>query len=139
MMRHRPEIEEPWYLAARALLDIMRIAAKHDQEHGADGPASQVETLLLLWSIYVGQYEGRPLSASKLALYTGMPRPTIMRKLAPLMALGKVERKRRGYCLCETWLKDPYLGELIGQVLAILRVVGAKLTILDTKPLDTAI
>jgi DNA-binding transcriptional ArsR family regulator len=130
-----PFLTDPRYLVAKALLDICRIAARHDP-NGEAGPAPHVETLLLLWTIYIGQAEGRPFSASKIAYYTGMPRVTVMRKLAPLIVAGKVERKRRGYCLCEEWLADPHVGTLVYQVIAIFKSVGAKLTILDTQALD---
>jgi DNA-binding transcriptional ArsR family regulator len=126
----------PRYLVAKALLDIFRIAARHD-ETGDTGPAPHIESLLLLWTIYIGQAESRPFSASKIALYTGMPRPSVIRKLAPLVEAGKVEKTRRGlYCLTEEWLASPHLGTLVYQVIAILKKVGAELTILDTQPLD---
>lgn len=46
---------------------------------------------LLCCSIYIGQAEGRPMSMTKLASYTGMPRATVIRKVRTMVDMGIVE------------------------------------------------
>lgn len=134
-MKKLPHTDDPRCLIARAMVDICRIAALHNEDTGAVGPAPHVEPLILLWTIYIGQCEGRPFSASKLEHYTGMPRATVMRKLAPYIDVGKVERKGQGFRLTEEWLEDPIHAKLIEDISAIFQVVGAKLTILGNHTL----
>ncbi|WP_367949109.1 helix-turn-helix domain-containing protein [Paraburkholderia sp. NMBU_R16] len=51
-------------------------------------------------AVAIGDLEGRPLTAYKLAQYIGMPRPTVIRKLASMTCAGLVERDaRRRYLL----------------------------------------
>lgn len=54
--------------------------------------ASHAGDVLLLCAVAVGHGEGKPMTAHKLAGYVGMPRPTAVRRLQHLCALGLVQR-----------------------------------------------
>lgn len=48
--------------------------------------------VLILMGVMIGQAEGKPLSAFKLADLVGIPRPTVMRRLARLTRDGLLMR-----------------------------------------------
>ncbi|MDN7545446.1 helix-turn-helix domain-containing protein [Burkholderia cenocepacia] len=55
---------------------------------------------LLLAAVAIGDLEAKPLTAFKLADFIGMPRPTVIRRLAAMARSGLVERdSRRRYVL----------------------------------------
>lgn len=54
--------------------------------------ASNAADVLLLCAVAIGDLEARPMTAYKLADYIGMPRPTVIRKLASLARAGLVRR-----------------------------------------------
>lgn len=58
-----------------------------------DKPADRVNDMLIGAAILVGQVEGRPLNASKIAQWVGMARPTVIRRLSWLEQKGVIERK----------------------------------------------
>ncbi|MDF3106943.1 helix-turn-helix domain-containing protein [Burkholderia semiarida] len=62
--------------------------------------ASRAGDVLLLVGVAIGDLEARPMTAYKLASYVGMPRATVIRRLASLARAGLVERDgRRRYVL----------------------------------------
>lgn len=63
--------------------------------------------LVLLGAIFVGQAEGRPMNASKLADFAGMPRPTVIRRLAVLIRDGVVARVPNGFEVCTALVNSP--------------------------------
>lgn len=77
-------------LVARALLDALRAFGAAYLGHKRFG--ARADELVLLAAVFVGQAEGRPMNASKLADYAGMPRPNVIRKLQALARRGVLER-----------------------------------------------
>ncbi|NVH69332.1 helix-turn-helix transcriptional regulator [Burkholderia pseudomallei] len=58
--------------------------------------ASRAGDVLLLVGVAIGDLEARPMTAFKLAQYIGMPRPTVIRRLARMARAGLVVRDGRG-------------------------------------------
>lgn len=58
--------------------------------------ASHAGDVLLLVAVAIGDMEGKPMAAYKLAGYAGMPRGTVIRRLARMAHSGLVERGSRG-------------------------------------------
>ncbi|ONC69938.1 helix-turn-helix domain-containing protein [Burkholderia pseudomallei] len=58
--------------------------------------ASRAGDVLLLVGVAIGDLEARPMTAYKLASYVGMPRGTVIRKLARMARAGLVKRDGRG-------------------------------------------
>ncbi|WP_144061890.1 helix-turn-helix domain-containing protein [Ralstonia pseudosolanacearum] len=58
--------------------------------------ASRAGDVLLLVGVVIGDLEHRPMTAYKLAQYIGMPRPTVIRRLARMARDGLVRRDGRG-------------------------------------------
>jgi hypothetical protein len=65
------------------------------------GGEIHMETLLTALCVFIGEAEGRPTTATKIAQHSGLPRATIYRRLGELMKLKKVVRVGRNYCLAE--------------------------------------
>lgn len=58
--------------------------------------ASRAGDVLLLVGVAIGDLEAKPMTAYKLASYVGMPRGTVVRKLARMARAGLVLRDGRG-------------------------------------------
>jgi len=59
-------------------------------------------TLLIVYgAVLIGHAEGRPMNASKLSHYLGVPRTTVLRKLDELIAKNMVERRENFYFVSE--------------------------------------
>ncbi|MGL3208667.1 helix-turn-helix domain-containing protein [Bradyrhizobium sp. BR 1433] len=54
---------------------------------------SHAGDLLIDTAVFIGTVEERPMTATKLANYVGMPRPTVIRRLNILRRRGSVERR----------------------------------------------
>lgn len=58
--------------------------------------ASNAGDTLLMCAVAIGELEAKPMTAFKLAQFIGMPRPTVIRRLARMTRSGLVVRDRRG-------------------------------------------
>jgi hypothetical protein len=63
----------------------------------ADGECASLS--IVACAVAVGHFEGRPMNATKIALYVEMPRTTTLRKLAKLVEYGAVTRQGNAYYL----------------------------------------
>lgn len=75
--------------------DIFRLshpAAFEDEHHG-----SRATDILLLGGVFIGTAEGRPMNASKLSTFVGVPRATVIRRMAELEGDGLVRRVGAAY------------------------------------------
>lgn len=61
--------------------------------------ASHAGDVLLLIGVAIGDLEAKPMTAYKLADYVGMPRGTVLRRLAMLRRAGLVDKDGRRYTL----------------------------------------
>lgn len=110
---------ELWRAASRAWFGEERFATRADD-------------LFLCWSILVGQIEGRPMNASKLAEFSGLPRPTVLRKVRKLEAEGIVARAGGDFCIVPEFANSEPLTELARHMVRAVKDGGAKLSKMDT-------
>lgn len=107
---------------ARAVLDVLRLTrAAHS--------AADLEDAAIILGLLVGQAEGRPLTASDLSHYVGLPRPSIIRRLQRLASGGGVQSGRDGRRVV-FWLADanrPRLVQAASKAARVLRAAAAKL------------
>jgi hypothetical protein len=61
------------------------------------GFGSNLELLLVFIGVFIGDAEGRPTSATKIANHCGLSRSTVYRRLEELIAKKKVVREGRSY------------------------------------------
>lgn len=55
-------------------------------------PADNMNDMMICAALVVGQVEGHPLNASKVAAWVSMARPTVTRRLASLEKRGLIQR-----------------------------------------------
>jgi hypothetical protein len=74
---------------------------------------TDLETMLVLMSVFLGDAEGRPTTVTKIAAYCGLPRASIYRRLEELIKLKKIERFGHNYHLAEGAVTPDRQGKLI--------------------------
>lgn len=84
-------------IVAKLTLDILR--AFGEAHFRTERFGSRADDLLLYAGLFIGQTEGRPLNASKLAAYAGQSRSSVTRRLNSWLKAGLVERDGRTYRL----------------------------------------
>lgn len=77
----------------RLVIDMLRDCYAAYFDDGNFGGSA--ELILICMVISMGQIEGKPVSASTIADYLGIPRATAMRKLTELQSLDLVRRVSR--------------------------------------------
>jgi hypothetical protein len=117
----------------RLMIDIMR------NLHGAYAPSDEpfgtrLETFFVGFCVALGDIEGKPFSASKIAAYLHMPRTTVNRRLKRLENWNMVYRHSRRY-----HVRDTMLNSLMGmrsylQIRRMIAKADEQLTVLDTLP-----
>lgn len=85
------------YHLARLWLELTRQLHKAVAPEAHHRFGSRTHLLLIGAAVYTSTIEGRPMTASKLAAFVGMPRPTVIRRLRTLSRLGAVERVGNAY------------------------------------------
>lgn len=80
-----------WYLSLTRTMHELTFP----EERGGFG--SNLELMLVFVGVFIGDAEGMPTTATKIANYCGLSRSTVYRRLDQLIALKKVIREGRGY------------------------------------------
>ena len=118
-------------VTVKTTLEIMRLfstayfKAKHYGSCATD--------FVVVAAVFVGQAEGRPLNASKISNFAGLPRPTVIRKLAELQTAGIVARQGNAYSVPPDVANS---NEIVNAAMAARKQIvdaAAKLSKLDTK------
>jgi len=117
----------------RLMVEIMRTV------HGAYAPATEpfgtrLETFFIGLCVAIGDMDGKPFSVAKIAVYMGVPRTTVIRRLDQLQRWGLIGHRHRRY-----YIRKMTLNSFIGmrsyqQVRSILSKATEELTFLDTLP-----
>ena len=84
---------------SRLALDLLRL--NYQTIFGVETFGSRAADGLLLTAVFVGQAEGRPMTASKIAVYAGVPRPSAIRRLDAMGRDGLVLRAANGTYVLE--------------------------------------
>lgn len=96
-------------------------------------PAEHVNDMLILSALIVGQVEGHPLNASKLADWVTMARPTVIRRLASLEKRGMVERRGLKFVVRDDVANSDAVGAACIGSRTLIAVAAVQLSKLDTK------
>lgn len=115
----------------KMLLDIMRVycSAHFNGKHFG----SCANDFLLCAAVLVGQAEGHPLNASKLSAFTGIPRPTVIRKMAAFERAGRVVRNGGTFALRTEAINSREAQEAVRFSTNAIVIAAGKLSKLDTK------
>lgn len=93
-MPHRFKDVEVRSLLIRLFLEMARgqsVAYLGESLYGI-----HVDEVILCCCVALGQLEGRPMNASELSAYAGMPRTTVLRKMAVLKKRGFIAEEKHG-------------------------------------------
>lgn len=90
----RKKLERQALIACQLLIELVRTSVRVFDD--GENISQNYSDLLLTAAVYLGEAEGRPMSAGKLAIFIGMPRPTVLRHLADLEGRGHTYRDARG-------------------------------------------
>lgn len=85
-----PRMVKTRLIVAHLAVDLLRtwsMQIRGDDKFGADLDAS-----VIVMAIVIGHLEQRPMSASKISEYIGIPRTTVLRKLQALQVDGMIAR-----------------------------------------------
>lgn len=109
-------------------IDLTReLSAGLLQAEQAERFGAEAQDLLLVCGVCVGQAEGRPLTAHKLAQLAGQARPSVVRRLAALEAAGLVRRVDSGaFVLADGLMDTPAFKRAMRDVERRVRVAGGK-------------
>lgn len=130
-MPHRLKRNARRLILMRLTVDMMRLAYTAYFEGGNFGAGSDL--VLLCMAVAIGQLEGRPMSANKIAQYVGIPRATVMRKLAELQTRRLIERPTpRAYILGTIEVPGPEHMRVIAALERRVREASTELSKLDS-------
>lgn len=73
---------------------------------------SDLETLIVLSCVFIGDAEGRPMTATKIASHAGLPRATVYRRLEQLMKIKRITRLARNYYIAPGAASPDHHGRL---------------------------
>ncbi|MET4238559.1 hypothetical protein [Bradyrhizobium sp. RT10b] len=79
---------------------------QRDVYRGA-GSSANVMGMFVSFCVFIGHAEGRPMNATKIALYLNMPRTTVLRKLKELLAAKIVVQRGNFYLMAVSRQKPP--------------------------------
>jgi hypothetical protein len=82
---------------ARMYVNLTRTMHQLAFPKSKKGFGAELETMLVLMCVFIGDAEGRPMSASKIASFAGLPRATVYRRLEHLIRQKKIVRVGNAY------------------------------------------
>lgn len=122
---------EPRKVVLKMAIDLMVSLCKAYFED--EKPADRTNDVLICAALVVGQAEGHPLNASKVADWVAMARPTVIRRLASLEKRGIVERKGRAFKVRQEVVNSEQVLAAGIQARALIMNTACKLSKLDSK------
>lgn len=132
---HRARQYEYGLVTARLVLDIMRTIASVFLTE--DCASSAADFAMISAGLFIGQAEGKPMTATKLASYIGMPRSTLVRKLHELQGAGIVKPALKGWRINTD---DPQVQARLDacktQTLQLLRKATGEVSRLDSMAIE---
>jgi predicted transcriptional regulator len=97
---------------------------------------SHASDVMLLFAVFIGQAERRPMTATKLADFVGIPRATIVRRLRVLQAAGMVHLEKNGAATCDVErLNSARVVEATEQAILAIHKAAAGLSKMDSDKL----
>lgn len=81
-------------LIAKVVIETLRVYSRAHFKDEMIG--THFEEILIGLAVLIGQTEGRPMSATDISAYVGIPRPTVIRHLQPAIRRKNIISKRDG-------------------------------------------
>jgi hypothetical protein len=129
-------VEEVRYTWAHAIIATLRLV---HQTASLMPPASVAhnEHVIIGMAIWIGQHERRRFTIAKLALYLGLPRATVHKRVHEMIDRGVLKKLSSGeLCYTDGWLKDPIRASNARHFAQILFSACRRLSQYDTMGVD---
>lgn len=104
---------------AKALVGLTRLLADIAYPDGAQELVSDLDMLMVLVCVFIGDGEGRPMTATKISHFSGLPRSTVYRRLETLIKIKKIVRRGKNYFYAKNAMnpaRDDALREFISRL-----------------------
>jgi len=126
-------------ITARLLIDLLRCVTEELIE--VRGIAAGADVAILGAALYIANAEGRPMTATKIAAYIGMPRPTVIRKLEQMKSIGRAvqDTEKRWRLAVENGDVRAASIAITSRQLKLVRKASTELSNLDTTRIATQI
>lgn len=132
---HRARQYEYGLITARLVLDIMRCVSVVFLSE--DSASLSHDFAMIAVGLFIGQAEGKPMTATKLASYIGMARPTLIRKLNELQRAGVAKPALKGWRInTDNPQVQARLDACKTETLHLLRKATAELSRLDSVAIE---
>lgn len=132
-MPKRIKLAKERIIVSKLAIQLIRFAAV---ELSAEIRGASSDDVLLLLAAYVGQAEGRKMTAAKIALYTGTARPTAVRKLMRMKRNGLVTIDGEGKFACSIeMLNADAMMRAVDSAISSIHSAAAGLSKLDIRKL----
>lgn len=82
---------------AKMYVHLTRAFKEVAYPRGVDIAGTDLETLMVLLCVFIGDAEGRPMTASNVVHYSGLARATVYRRLDTLLSMKKIVRTKNQY------------------------------------------
>lgn len=92
-------------IIARLVIAVMK--ARAEQYYPGLGLAATYEMQLIATAVFIGHVSRKPMGATEIGRYVGMPRATVLRRLSALMRRNLVAKKGRRYCIVPEAVNGP--------------------------------
>ena len=120
-------------VTVKMTLEIMRLFCS--AYFRADLYGSRAADFVLVGAVFVGQAEGRPLNASKIADFAGLPRATAIRRLIELEQIGIVKRHGKTYTIDRAVANSDAVLDAGNAARRQIVDTAARLSKMDTEPI----
>jgi DNA-binding MarR family transcriptional regulator len=121
------------YAIVHLYIDLTRALGGQARPERPERFGADATLLLIRAAVYIGTIDGRPLTATKLADYLGLPRATVIRKLQQLVQRGAIEREDGHYCTPRRRLDQIDRGDL-ADLVKLIQAAAQRLTNSDGVP-----
>lgn len=118
---HIPQKRERLILSD-TVVKLNRLIAQSVRPH----TAAHLDVASVLAAVTVGHLSGRPMTATKIALFIDMPRATVLDRLAFLIRHNHVIRRGRYYCVSPARIHRR--SDLIDSAIAVILEAARKLS-----------
>lgn len=112
MAAYKLQVAKSYLDLTRAMVACFLPGSPHEL-----GP--NIESIIILLAVLIGDGEGRPMNATKLAHFTSISRPTVHRRLKNLLKQGKVMRRGDDYYFADDGMNpdlDPDIAKAISKL-----------------------
>jgi DNA-binding transcriptional ArsR family regulator len=134
-----PKPNPPPYAAQRRVIcqTILETLRGYSRAYlGSERVGDHAGDLMIMIALLLGQIEGRPLSASDIAEYIGMPRATVLRHLSAISKHVELIRQKDGRrtTFIMGRASNPELADLIRKINSRVSAACRELAKMDDKP-----